>query len=120
MRQLYGLLSRAHHSRLHTILHVSQERAAVILFPTVSICNKYPFKMNGNPVVADIIRSTYMNQTLITQLAASSEFFSLHELDNHLEYLTRFELFEKNYSRAGRLKFLYNINSVCSTTTSLI
>ncbi len=86
------------YTQFGVLTQVSQERAAVIPFPTVSICNKYPFKINVNPTMTEIIHSTYMNQTLIKQLADTSKFSSLYELDRHLEYQTRYELIEENFT----------------------
>jgi hypothetical protein len=86
--------------------NISQQRAPSIPFPTITVCNKYPFKVNANPAVAAIIQASYSN------LSAQSTPKSLYNVDKQLEYLTRSSLLNRNFSHSDRLKFFLTLDEM--------
>ena len=92
------------------ITMVAQKRSPSIPFPTVTLCNKYPFKSWANPKVTEILHSYYGNMEFIANMTASN--VSLYDMDHKLEYQTRLALLELDFNRTERLKFFYGIDEM--------
>jgi hypothetical protein len=108
---LYAIMAGfLHFLEFDVITQVMQKRHGSMPFPTISICNKYPFKMYSNPNVTQIITSIYSNPEVVSGMTNKS--MSLYDLDRDLEYMARYALLEQDFNRTHRLQFSYTIEEM--------